>query len=142
MKIAAKELVPIVISSAVWGSSWHGKSILFLSDNQAVVTCLYSRSSRDQFIVHLLRCLFFFEAQFGFEFRARHIAGRANIAADALSRNRLSEFFSLHPQAPTVPARVPTCLVDLLMDTTLRWTSTSWNLSFKHILQEVSPKIP
>ena len=60
VNIAAKELVPIVISAAIWGSSWCGKSIHFFSDNQAVVTCLTKRSARDPCLAHLLMCLFFF----------------------------------------------------------------------------------
>ena len=142
VNIAAKELVPIVISAAVWGASWRGKSIRFLSDNQAVVTCLTNRSAQDPCMVHLLRCLFFFEAHFEFELRASHIAGKANRAANALSRDRLTEFLSLHPQAPPVPAQVPTCLVELLMDMSLIWTSASWSLLFKNILQVVSPNTP
>ena len=35
--IAVKELIPIVVSAAVWGSTWHGSIVQFKSDNQAVV---------------------------------------------------------------------------------------------------------
>lgn len=104
---AAKELLQIFLGAALWGSTWAGTLVLFKSDNQAVISALSSRSARDPHISHLLRCLFFFEAHFKFEHHAQHIAGRDNSAADALSCNRLSDFLSIYPQAPSVPKRIP-----------------------------------
>ena len=57
--IAIKELFPLVVSAAVWGSSWRGSRVSFLSDNQAVVHVLSSRSAKDPALAHLMRCLFF-----------------------------------------------------------------------------------
>ena len=108
--IAEKELFPIVVSAAVWGKNWARSSVVFVCDNLAVVQALSSRLVRDPGLMHMLRCLFF-EAHFKFEHTARHIPGRDNTAADALSRNCLAEFFSLHPQAPQLPASIPLQLV-------------------------------
>ena len=55
MHIAAKELYPIVIGAAVWGSQWTGLQVLFLCDNQAVVSTLSSRAVRDPMLMHLIR---------------------------------------------------------------------------------------
>ena len=55
--ISVKELTPVVVSAAVWGSGWLGKSVTCHSDNQAVVAVLKKRSCRDKFPMHLLRCL-------------------------------------------------------------------------------------
>ena len=85
----------MVVSAALWGSSWSRKKILFRCDNTAAVEALSSRSAKDPTMAYLLRCLFFIEAQFKFESTAKHIPGRENAAADALSRNRLSAFLSL-----------------------------------------------
>ena len=41
--ITAKELVPTVISAAIWGPRWPRKHIHFRSDNMAVVSLLNSR---------------------------------------------------------------------------------------------------
>ena len=87
--IAAKELLPLVISSAIWGHHWRGSCVRFVSDNQAVVHALSARSAKDNYLAHLIRCLFFFEAVFQFEHSASHIAGPQNRAADCLSRNNL-----------------------------------------------------
>ena len=71
VNISAKELVPILISAAVWGATWRGTTVLFLSNNQAVITCLSKQTAHAALMAHLLRCLFFFEAHFRFEHRSR-----------------------------------------------------------------------
>ena len=140
VNIAVKELIPIVVSAALWGHEWAGSAVLFRSDNQAVIACLSSRSARDPHLSHLLRCLFFFEAHFEFEHRAKHIAGRENKAADALSRNNANEFLSLVPQAPHSAQQLPKALPDLLWDRSITWTSPRWKSLFASILLAASPK--
>ena len=45
--ITVKELVPVVLASAVWGPYWSGLHICFHSDNSAVVALLQSLTSRN-----------------------------------------------------------------------------------------------
>lgn len=139
INIAAKELFPVVVAAAVWGRHWGGKCVHFHSDNQAVVAALSARTARDPRLMHLLRCLFFFEAHFRFEHQAHHLPGKMNQLADALSRDRVSEFRSLSPQAARQPTVIPTSLIELLADTTLTWTSPRWKVLFRATLQEVWP---
>ena len=40
VNIASKELLPIVVSAALWGSHWNRKQVWFISDNQAIVNGL------------------------------------------------------------------------------------------------------
>ena len=75
----------------------------FISDNQATVMALSSRSAHDTDLMHLLRCLFFFEAHFKFEHKSIHIPGKVNVAKDALSRDKLDMFFSIFLQANRTP---------------------------------------
>ena len=56
--ITVKELLPIIVAGVLWGHDWRGRKILWLCDNQAVVDCLRSRSSRHGGIMHLLRNLY------------------------------------------------------------------------------------
>ena len=98
--ITVKELIPIVISAATWGQSWHKQVVTFLYDNMAVIEVLNRRSSRDPVVAHLFRCPFFFEAHFKFSLLSSHIAGKMNTAADALSRDKASVYFLLFPQVP------------------------------------------
>ena len=60
--IATKELQPIVVAIAVWGTRWSKKHVLCRCDNTAVVNILHTRSSKDYMITFLLRSLHFFLA--------------------------------------------------------------------------------
>ena len=86
---------------------------------------LASRSSRDAQLNHLLRCLFFIEAEFNFALNGTHIAGVDNHLADDLSRDKLSCFLSKLPQAHTLPSPIPKPLTTALLDTHATWTSPS-----------------
>ena len=88
--IAAKEMVPVVISIAIWGAQWTKCGVLVRSDNMAVVHCLTSGTARDPLLMHLLRCLHFASATHQIYIVARHVPGVLNTAADALSRNSMT----------------------------------------------------
>ncbi len=55
----------------------------------------------------MARSLFFIAAHFNFVLRAKHIRGKENVLADALSRNNLSLFFHNFPQANHLLTRIP-----------------------------------
>ena len=40
--IAAKELLPIIVATAIWGPSWRGATVLCHCDNEAVVAAVKS----------------------------------------------------------------------------------------------------
>ena len=136
--IAVKEMVPIVISTAIWGRSWSNSTVTFRSDNMTVVHTLSKGSSRDPHLSHLLRCLFFFEAHFKFEHTASHIPGKLNVAADALSRNNATTFFSLSPQVHyPPPSIIPSPLTELLLNQNITWISPHWKVLFQATLDKV-----
>ena len=68
-------------------------------DNSAVVSVLHSRTSREEDVMHLLRCLHFYEAYYECTIVAEHIPGVENGLADDLSRNRLLFFLQKVPEA-------------------------------------------
>ncbi len=138
VNIAIKEMVPVVASTALWGSTWVGSTVCFNVDNQAVVAALNRSRAKDPHLAHLLRCLFFFEAHYKFEHKSAHIPGKLNVAADALSRNRLIHFRSICPQAQATPTQVPHQLGTLLMDPSLTWTSKRWSQMFRDSLSKGS----
>ena len=84
-----KELLPILLAGVIWGKSWRNHQVLCLCDNQAVVACIHSRSSRHKGLMHLLRNLVFVEAYHGFHLVPRYIDTHANHLADDLSRDRV-----------------------------------------------------
>ena len=97
--IAFLELVLIVVVGMVWGKLWKGSHVCCQCDNQAAVAIIQSRYSRDDKLIHLLRCLFV-EAYFNFSFTL----------ADALSQNHNSSLLQalsmdLHPTPvqPEIP---------------------------------------
>ena len=59
LSIAEKESIPIILACAAWGGSWRDRQVVCPFDNQVVVACLRSRTSRHKGIMHLLRCLVF-----------------------------------------------------------------------------------
>ena len=124
--ITVKELVPIVLAGAMWGPLWQGTTVLARCDNMAVVNIVNHGTSRNQDAMHLARCLAFITARFEFHIVAVHIKGTLNIQADALSRNNLALFRSLHPQANQEETPVPQSLLDLVILSKPDWTSKSW----------------
>ena len=96
--IAAKELVPIVASLAVWGSSWFDGTVQVYCDNMAVVQCLRAGSARDPLLNQLLRVLALLLVRLQVSLQVDHIPGLRNNGADALLRDNAVLFFSLFPR--------------------------------------------
>ena len=130
VNIAVKEMVPVVIATAIWGEQWAERTVLVRSDNMAVVHVLSAGTARDARLMHLLRCLHFFSARHLISIRAKHVAGVFNSAADALSRNNMSVIFQHTPQAAKEPSQVPDPLIDMLVLHRPDWTSASWRTMF------------
>ena len=132
--IAFKELFAVVLSTAVcWGPQWKGRRVRGYCDNQSVIDMLLSRTSKEQHIMHLLRCLFFIEAKYQFVITVEHIAGSDNSLADDLSRDRLSSFLQ-RTKARPLPMPIPPLLPELLLDTEAMWTSPAWMRPFTDIV--------
>ena len=130
MPISVKEMLPIIMAAATWGAQWHSQLVACYCDNQAVVATLATRSSKEERLAHLLRCLFYFEALFQFELRGIHIPGAQNQAADALSRNRIDVFFQQVPEADPYPHPIPSRLVEILLSEDIDWLSPLWTEPF------------
>ena len=128
--IAAKEMVPVVIASALWGRSWSHQRVEFRSDNSQVVAAIQSGSSRHKTLAHLARCLFFIAAAYQFTPSACHILGHLNAAADAISRNQSAKFLRLTPSAALVNSSIPAPLQDWVLDPNGCWTSQVWRERF------------
>jgi len=92
ISIMAKKLVPIIFSCAVWGSLLTKTPVGFQCDNLSLMEAINKGSSKDVMVMHLLRCLWFFQAIFDISIHVSHIPGVQNCAADMLSRNQLTKF--------------------------------------------------
>ena len=124
--ISTKELTPIVIAAAAWGHYWRGKSIKVLSDNSAAVAAINNQFSRVQEMAHMLRCLAFICGCFQIQISVAHVPGVHNTMADALSRNNMTLFRSLCPQASGMATTIPSSLIQLLLVEKTDWTSEHW----------------
>ena len=72
--ISVKELLPIIISCAIWAESMQHKHIRCHCDNAAAVAMINRRSSSHPLAMHLLRCLFFICAKHSITLSAVHLA--------------------------------------------------------------------
>ena len=131
LPIAEKELIPIILACAAWGDAWQGRQVLCQCDNQVVVACLRSRTSRDKKIMHLLWCLFFVEATHRCFIHPVYIDTKANHLADDLSRNNLSSFLSKVPNVNPRPIPISRTLLDPDAD----WISLHWRIRSNSIFK-------
>ena len=134
--ITSKELLPIVVACAVWGSKWQGCTIRCLCDNAAVVAIIRSGTSKDRGVMHLMRCLFFFVAHYQLVLAPAHIPGKQNEAADHLSRDALSSFFQINPKAKRDPTPLGAELMAALVASQPDWTSETWRSVLRSSLRK------
>ena len=134
--ISIKELLPIVIMMAVWGHHFRGKTIHVRSDNIAAVAAINNQTSPVKEISHLLQCLAFITVRLNLRIVASHILGHLNEVADVLSRNNMSTFLSLVPQADKAPSPIPETLVRLLIPQLPDWTAQHWTEQWNTIFQQ------
>ena len=136
--ITVKELMPIVIATALWGLQWTGKTILCHTDNATVVAIVNSgRSKQSDLANHLMRTLVFIKARFNLALSAVHLPGKKNEAADALSRDNLPLFFEQVPKVETEPTVIPQELCELLMLQRPDWTLAVWRSLCASIFRKV-----
>ena len=106
-------LFAILAAASTWHHKLAGRRVIFHCDNLAVVQAWSGQSSRDPALMVLLRELFFVPAQSNFTIQLVHVPGKHNVLADALSRDLMSKFFALAPQADPLPSVVPPHLARL-----------------------------
>ena len=135
MNICVQELLPIVVSCAVWGSDMAGCHIRCLCDNAAVVVMINKHTSKHPMAMHLLRCLFCICARSNIALSAEHIAGISNEGADALSRNNyLPAFFLKVPSAARATSVIPPALTEILINQRSNWLLAGWSSGFQACL--------
>ena len=113
------------------GALLSGSNVQFKCDNTGVVESINKGSSKEQMVMHLLRCLLFFSAYFSITITACHIPV-LNTDADQLSRNRAVVFLNQNPHVATIPATIPMPLLKLVSPKRKQdWTSLSFQRIFK-----------
>jgi len=105
--IAWLEFFPVVAAIALWGHMLKGKRIILRSDNQTVVSIINKQTSRCSKIMKLVRFFVLQCIKNNVAFCSRHVPGKINIIADALSRFQMERFREAAPAADAHPAIVP-----------------------------------
>lgn len=114
--ISFLELVPVVLAMFLWAAHFKNKKILFHIDNMALVSIVNKRSSKDKFIMTLIRPFVLPTMVNNIQFKAVHIEGARNEVADAISRFQMSRFRSLVPAANMFPAEIPEAFLTLILN--------------------------
>ena len=113
VSIQWQELFAIVVASLTWGHAWRQKRIRFYCDNLTIVNTWEGKSSKHPHIMSLLCTLFLTAAKNNFTVSLKHLPGKSNEIADALSRKQFTRFFHLAPQAEQLPTPTPGILREL-----------------------------
>lgn len=135
--IMAKELVPIIFSCVVWGPLLTRTRVEFQCDNLSLVEAINKGRSKDVMVMHLLRCLWFFQALFDISIHVSHIPGVQNSAADMLSRNQQVQFLQLYPQSSPLPGYIPPPLIQIISPRQLDWTSPEFLNYFRQSIDMI-----
>ena len=105
--ITYKELFPIVVDAALWGSEWVSQQVEFLCNNESVVSVLKSGSSWDQHLMGLLHHLSLLAICHSFVCIVSSVRGKVNPVADSLSHFQFEHFRCLAPQADLTLCVIP-----------------------------------
>ena len=98
-----KELAAVVIAIQTWREQFSHRCVLVRSDNEAVVACINTHTSRSPDMMVWLRYMFVTVLLNNIHVRAVHTPGSSNCAADALSRGLIQVFRRLRPAADPQP---------------------------------------
>lgn len=111
--ISVKEFLPIVIAFEIWGHLLSNSTVVLHVDNLAVVHVINKNSSRDPSLMQLMRRLMVLSLTHNIHFRAKHIEGVNNIAADLLPRLQVKEFQARFPYMDPACTPVSPALISL-----------------------------
>ena len=107
MNIALLEIYPIYLALVVWKDYFANKCINIFSDNMSVVFILNNFSSKDDFIMIIVRLLVLHCMKNNILIKSTHICGRENKIPDLFSRQQIKEALLLDPKLDREPAVVP-----------------------------------
>ena len=105
--IAVLEFYPLVAAVKVWGESFRDKNVVFVTDNQAIVSVVNNQNAKDKQLQFLLRTFVLDCLRLNVCFSALHVSSEQNAVPDALSRAQFHRFFQISPGASHYPTLIP-----------------------------------
>ena len=118
--IIVKELIPVMLASAIFGPQSSCKVMQFKIDNAAVIQVIEATYAQNAHLTHLLLLLIFYASYYDFWFMVSHIPGIINTSADTISRNNMA--ISQFPGTDKDSIQIPNHLTRI---------STAWMMPFK-----------
>ena len=101
------ELYPICLALELWGPELANKCLEIITDNMSVVYVINKFTSKDKYLMILLRRLVLTCMNFNILIRASHLSGCLNIIPDLLSRDQIPLALSKGPHLNREPVRIP-----------------------------------
>ena len=127
--IAWKELFPIVLALEIWGSALKNRCITLHTDHYSVVDILNRQTSKDQYIMHLVRGFVLCCMKHNLLIKMVHVPGKQNTLADLVSCSKVSKFHTMAPWMDKhLPRSLPTCYASpesSHYESTIRWSGSS-----------------
>jgi hypothetical protein len=91
----------------IWGPQLSNKIIVLYTDNQALESIINKPPSRQSDIMILVRKLVLSCMKYNIQVLAKHVIGKLNLVADALSRSQLQKCKELTPKSNPFPTELP-----------------------------------
>lgn len=108
--IAFLELYAVACSIELWANRVKNKRVLIHVDNLGVVNMINNSTSSCHLCMKLIRIITLTSLKHNVRFFAEHVAGKTNVFADLLSRNRVTRFKQLANKADNYPTPLPKSL--------------------------------
>ena len=105
--IAILEIYPIFALVHIFGPTIPNSHLLFRCDNEAIVYVINNKTSKDPYIMKILRPLILVLMENNIIFFAQHVPGKNNDICDALSRSQVPESFLRHHKLNLAPTPIP-----------------------------------
>ena len=104
--LPSKSFFPISLSLKLWGRTLANRCIVFMTDNEALVSIINKQTTPHKDIMVLVRALVVSSLQYNIVFTAEHIPGRHNVIADHLSRCQVRNAKALAPWLDKLPQQL------------------------------------
>lgn len=76
LNIMTLEFYPILLALVIWGPLWRNHSVLFFTDNEALVSVINKQTSRDKQVMIMVRFMVLHCLNYNILFKAKHIRGK------------------------------------------------------------------
>ena len=135
--IERKDLSPIVLALAMWGSHLSGQRLRVRCDNKTVCAVWKSGTTKAKPLMGLLRVGLLIAAWYNVVVSLVPISGVDNSVADSLSRLQVQKFKQLHPTAAPMPREPRRYVIRELMNRHGTIYAQAWRQVRKRLTQPV-----